>query len=558
MADGMTDTASNTGTRSAPASPLSGALLYAPLVLRIWEAVSAERSLNEVLEAAADVLVPVVPFVSVGVVSFAPASIGLLSAHIVGFRHREDESTEDYIGRPEFSRRVPVPDKPVIPYGATDNELECFTGDHYMCADLLAREWWYPHEREMAASGIRAYTSLPLVVRGASIGTVFFTRIEPNGFPPAEMSVLTAASGPLSVAVANALANDEIRRLRDELAAENVELKSQLGQSPWFEGIVGDSAPMRALLARIEQVAPTDATVLITGETGTGKELVARALHQRSRRAAGPMVKVNCAAVPETLLASELFGHERGAFTGATERRRGRFEQAHGGTIFLDEIGELSETMQVLLLRVLQEREFERLGGTQSIKVDVRVVTATNRDLAADVESGRFRRDLYYRLNVFPLHVAPLRERPDDIAPLVATFAAKYGSRVGRPVTRVDARSLRALAAYPWPGNVRELENIVERAIIVSRGGTLRIDREILPGADVGASRLVEHLQESERAAIEAALSASGGRVSGAQGAARRLGLPASTLEFRIRKLGIDRFRHRRTRIRDGGLGIRD
>jgi formate hydrogenlyase transcriptional activator len=201
--------------------------------------------------------------------------------------------------------------------------------------------------------------------------------------------------------------------------------------------------------------------------------------------------------------------------------------------------------MQVLLLRVLQEREFERLGGTQSVKVDVRVVTATNRDLAADVESGRFRRDLYYRLNVFPLHVAPLRERPEDIAPLVATFAAKYGIRVGRPVTRVDARSLRALAAYPWPGNVRELENIVERAVIVSRGGTLRIDREILPGAD-GASRLVDHLQESERAVIEGALSASGGRVSGPQGAARSLGLPVSTLEFRIRKLGIDRFRHRR------------
>jgi formate hydrogenlyase transcriptional activator len=550
MAETLTDASSSTGlqTIAAPESAISGALLHAPLVLRIWEAVSSERSLNHVLEAAAEVLLPFVPFASVGVVSFADPSPGLLSAHIVGFRHREDESTQDYLERPEFSARVPVPDKPLMMYESMDTGLTCYPGRPHMCADLLARDGWYPHEREMAASGIRAYVSIPLAVRGALIGTVFFTRIEPLGFPPSELSVLTAASVPLSVAVANAVANDEIRRLRDELAAENVELKSQLGQSPWFEDIVGDSAPMRALLARIEQVAPTDATVLITGETGTGKELVARALHQRSRRAAGPLVKVNCAAVPETLLASELFGHERGAFTGATERRRGRFEQAHGGTIFLDEIGELPETMQVLLLRVLQEREFERLGGTQSIKVDVRVVTATNRDLAADVESGRFRRDLYYRLNVFPLHVAPLRERPDDIAPLVATFAAKYGTRVGRPVTRVDARSLRALAAYPWPGNVRELENIVERAVIVSRGGTLRIDREILPGADAGASRLVDHLQGSERAAIEGALSATGGRVSGPHGAARRLGLPASTLEFRIRKLGIDRFRHRRAR----------
>jgi formate hydrogenlyase transcriptional activator len=546
MADHTMDTSSGIAATTAPAASVSAALLHAPLVLKIWEAVSSERSLNHVLESAADVLLPSVPFASVGVVSFADPSPGLLSAHIVGFRHRDDESTTDYLGRPEFAARISVPDKPLIPYEGLDRVVTCFPGEPFMCADLLARDRWYLHEREMAASGIRAYASVPLIVRGALIGMVFFTRIEPIAFAPAELSVLTAASGPLSVGVANAVANDEIRRLRDELAAENVELKSQLGQSPWFEDIVGDSAPMRALLARIEQVAPTDATVLITGETGTGKELIARAVHQRSRRAAGPMVKVNCAAVPETLLASELFGHERGAFTGAIERRRGRFEQAHGGTIFLDEIGELSETMQVLLLRVLQEREFERLGGTQSIKVDVRVVTATNRDLAADVESGRFRRDLYYRLNVFPLHVAPLRERPDDIAPLVATFAAKYGSRVGRPVTRVDARSLRALAAYPWPGNVRELENIVERAVIVSRGGTLRIDREILPGADVGASRLVDHLQESERAAIETALSASGGRVSGPQGAARRLGLPASTLEFRIRKLGIDRFRHRR------------
>jgi formate hydrogenlyase transcriptional activator len=548
MADDLMDASSSirAGTITAPAPPTGGALLHAPLVLRIWEAVSSERSLNHVLEAAADVLLPFVPFASVGVVSFADPSPGLLSAHVVGFLHRDDESTMEYLGRPEFSARIPVPDKPLVSYEDPDAVPVCRPGAAHMCADLLTLDRWYPHEREMAASGLRAYASVPLVVRGALIGTAFVTRMEPIAFPPAELSVLMAASGPLSVAVANALANDEIRRLRDELAAENVELKSQLGQSPWFEDIVGDSAPMRALLARIEQVAPTDATVLITGETGTGKELIARALHKRSGRASGPLVKVNCAAVPETLLASELFGHERGAFTGAIERRRGRFEQAHGGTIFLDEIGELPETMQVLLLRVLQEREFERLGGTQSIKVDVRVVTATNRDLAADVESGRFRRDLYYRLNVFPLHVAPLRERPDDIAPLVATFAAKYGTRVGRPVTRVDARSLRALAAYPWPGNVRELENIVERAVIVSRGGTLRIDREILPGADAGASRLADHLHESERAAIETALSASGGRVSGPQGAARRLGLPASTLEFRIRKLGIDRFRHRR------------
>jgi transcriptional regulator with GAF, ATPase, and Fis domain len=520
----------------------SDALLHAPLVLKIWEAVSSERSLNHVLEAAADVLLPFVPFASVGVVSFAEPSPGLLSAHIVGFLHRDDESTMEYLGRPEFSARIPVPDKPLIAYEALDTVRR--PGAAHMCADVLALDRWYPHEREMAASGIRAYASVPLVVRGALIGTAFVTRLEPLGFTPAELSVLTAASGPLSVAVANALANDEIRRLRDELAAENVELKSQLGQSPWFTEIVGDSAPMRALLARVEQVAPTDATVLITGETGTGKELIARALHQRSGRAAGPLVKVNCAAVPETLLASELFGHERGAFTGAIERRRGRFEQAHGGTIFLDEIGELPETMQVLLLRVLQEREFERLGGTQSIKVDVRVVTATNRDLAADVESGRFRRDLYYRLNVFPLHVAPLRERPDDIAPLVATFAAKYGTRVGRPVTRVDVRSLRALAAYPWPGNVRELENKVKSALIMSDGPLITAaDLGLDEGAQGGTLfNLREVRARAERQVITQVLAIADNNVSRA---AELLGMTRPTLYDLMDRYGLRNAGHK-------------
>ena len=314
--------------------------------------------------------------------------------------------------------------------------------------------------------------------------------------------------------MSNALAYDEVRRLRDQANAENLELRAQLGQSPWFEDIVGDSAEMRRVLERVEQVATTDATVLITGETGTGKELVARAIHQRSPRAREPFVKVNCAAIPETLLASELFGHERGAFTGALERRRGRFELADRGTMFLDEIGELSPDTQVTLLRVLQEREFERLGGSRTVKVDVRIVAATNRDLAADVAAGRFRSDLFYRLNVFPVHVPALREHPDDIAPLVAHFAAKYAARFRRPVTRVGPQALRELMTHDWPGNVRELEHVIERAVIVSTGSTLHLERDV-PAAGRGVSPLVDQVTASERAAIETALASSRGRVSG-------------------------------------------
>jgi formate hydrogenlyase transcriptional activator len=308
--------------------------------------------------------------------------------------------------------------------------------------------------------------------------------------------------------------------------------------------LIGSSAEFRVLLDNIDMVAPVDSAVLIQGETGTGKELIARAIHRRSARARGPLIKVNCAAIPDTLLASELFGHERGAFSGATERRKGRFEQAHGGTLFLDEIGELPQEMQVLLLRVLQEREFERLGGSSTLQVDVRLVAATNRDLGEQVRAGKFRSDLYYRLNVFPVHVPALRERPEDVAPLAAHFAEKYGERFGRKISRIDRRTLDLLQTHTWPGNVRELENTVERAVILARNGVLSMDAEMLRGASTQAPA-TQQADTQERDAIIAALSASQGKVSGEDGAARRMGLPASTLEFRIKKLGIDKFRYR-------------
>jgi formate hydrogenlyase transcriptional activator len=515
------------------------------LMLSAWEAVSTERHLHGVLDAVANVLVPVVPFDSIGIVALHGSTHDLYALHVVGVPYREGETLQQFIERTSASTRYQGPPKPVRPLDGVAMRRDAEAGVPYACADLLAKDAWYEHEFHLAAGGVRAYAAVSLLVRGGLVGSAVFTRAHPLAFSPEQITTLQDVAPALAVAVSNALSNEEIRRLRDQLEAENIALRTQLGQAPWFEDVVGDSPALRRVLEAVEQVAPTDATVLITGETGTGKELIARAIHRRSPRAHGPLVKVNCAAIPETLLASELFGHERGAFTGAAERRKGRFEQAHGGTLFLDEIGEMPPETQVLLLRVLQEREFERLGGSQTVRVDVRVVVATNRHLEERVQAGAFRSDLFYRLNVFPLHVPPLRERPDDIAPLAAHFAARYGERFNRAISRMEARTLEVLKAYPWPGNVRELENVVERAVILSRNGILRVQPSMLAGAQVEGN-MPEHLRGKEREAIEAALRAARGRIAGADGAARRLGLPASTLEFRIKRLGIDKFRHRR------------
>jgi formate hydrogenlyase transcriptional activator len=435
------------------------------------------------------------------------------------------------------------PDRPIVPY---DEALfrDFQEGIPYMCADLLSKPTWYPHEHNLVSGGIRAYTSVPMKVRAKLIGTAVFSRRTPLAFDKDQLSLLSDVSRPLAVAVTNALANEEIRTLRDQLEAENVELRAKLDETSWFEDIVGDSQALRRVLESVEQVAPADTTVLLTGETGTGKELIARAIHRRSSRSKGPLVTVHCAAIPNTLLASELFGHERGAFTGATERRKGRFEKANGGTLFLDEIGELPPEAQVLLLRVLQEREFERLGGGDPVQVNVRVIAATNRDLREEVRANRFRDDLYYRLNVFPIHMPPLRERREDIGPLSARLTAKHAARLGRTIERIDKQSLKLLESYEWPGNVRELENVLERAVILSRHGTLRIGHDFL-GAGTKPGKVIQHLHDEEREAIESSLRQSNGRISGPKGAANRLGLPASTLEFRIKRLGIDKFSFR-------------
>jgi len=510
------------------------------LVLRAWEAISAERDLQRVLRAVADFLVPVVPFAAIGVVSFEGDRHDLYALHIVGNPPFEGETLDEFHKRQPRLDTESLPARNMIPYPAVSREMTIIT-----CDDLLAKQDWYEHEFHLAASGVRAYTSILLVVRGEIIGVASFTRMEPIPYTAEELTVLSDVSRAIGVAVANAMANEEIRKLRDQLAEENIALRAQLGQAPWFEGIVGDSQPLRRVLESVEQVAGTGATVLITGETGTGKELIARAIHRRSRRAHGPLVQVNCSAVPGTLLASELFGHERGAFTGAVGRRKGRFEQAHGGTLFLDEVGDMPQEAQVMLLRVLQEREFERVGGNQTLRVDVALVAATNRDLAEDVRAGSFRSDLYYRLNVFPIHVPPLRERREDIPLLVEHFAARYAARFDRSIARIDRRTMNLLSSYDWPGNVRELQNVVERGVITSRNGTLRVDRDELTAGGAITSDLDAELRTQERELIEAALTASRGRVSGPTGAAIRLGMPASTVEFRIKRLGIDKFRYR-------------
>lgn len=341
---------------------------------------------------------------------------------------------------------------------------------------------------------------------------------------------------------------EDRKQAEERLQTENVALREEIDKASMFEEIVGNSPPLQTVLSRVAKVAPTESTVLVTGETGTGKELVARAIHRLSRRSQRAFVTMNCAAVPRDLIASELFGHEKGAFTGATRRRLGRFELAEGGTIFLDEVGELPPDTQVALLRVLQEREFERVGGAQTIRVDVRVITATNRDLTAAVAGGSFRQDLFYRLNVFPIEVPSLKDRAEDILMLVQYFVQRYARRAGKNFRSIDKKTLGLLQNYDWPGNIRELQNVVERSVILNSGEVFAVDESWLSRQPVQArprvassAPLRESEPRSEREIIEAALAECRGRVSGELGAAAKLGVPPTTLEHRIKALGINK-----------------
>jgi formate hydrogenlyase transcriptional activator len=404
----------------------------------------------------------------------------------------------------------------------------------------------YPETRRLVEFGALSACSVPLTTPQGAIGTLDLAAFDRDAFSPSLFGLLTRIAGQIAIAVRNASSYERIEALNAQLAREKVYLQDEIRSDQLFEDIVGGSAALRRVLKEIETVAPTDSTVLISGETGSGKELVARALHQLSARRDNAFVKLNCAAIPTGLLESELFGHERGAFTGAIAQRIGRFELASQGTVFLDEIGEIPLELQPKLLRVLQEREFERLGGTRTLRSDARLIAATNRDLGQLVEQVKFRSDLFYRLNVFPVHVPPLRERREDIPVLVRHFAQQFARRMKKTIETIPAETMQALSRYDWPGNIRELQNLIERAVILSAGTTLAVPVEALtPRTPVAASAEIESggetLLESDRRLILSALQATGWVLSGPNGAAARLGLKRSTLQFRMRKLGIER-----------------
>ena len=409
-------------------------------------------------------------------------------------------------------------------------------------AELMA----FPETREfLAIADIQSACSVPLATAQGVMGTLDLAALTPAAFSPGQFGLLTRVAGQIAIAVRNAMSYERIEQLNAQLAREKLYLEDEIRSEQLFEEIVGRSAALRRVLREIETVAPTDSTVLISGETGSGKELVARAMHQLSARRDRPFVKLNCAAIPTGLLESELFGHEKGAFTGAISQRIGRFELANRGTVFLDEVGEIPLELQPKLLRVLQEREFERLGSTRTLRSDARLIAATNRDLSALVDEQKFRQDLFYRLNVFPIHVPPLRERPDDIPMLVRHFAQQFARRMKKTIETIPAETMDVLVRYDWPGNIRELQNLIERAVILSPGQTLEVPvmalnpRTPAPAAVRGEEP--QTLEESDRRHIIAALERTNWVIAGPNGAAARLGMKRSTLQFRMRKLGIQR-----------------
>ena len=528
------------------------------ILLEVSEAANAQLDFTAVLQAVSRVLGSVVPVDVIGVATVNGDMVRAHGIHVVG---HERKSGESYVAAAARGFDVSPENLPIsFPLAGSAVEHVARTGRAYVGEDLVT-DRRFPEDERMVAIGVHSYVRAPLFVRERLVGVIIFTRRSPRRFTTDEVEVLEAVARPMAMAVSNSLAYAEIRRLKDQLEAENLVLREEIDQESMFEEIVGSSRALREVLARVEKVARTDSTVLITGETGTGKELIARAIHRRSQRAARALIKVNCAALPEALIASELFGHEKGAFTGALAQRLGRFELASGGSIFLDEIGELPAELQVALLRVLQEGEFERVGGTRTIRTDARVIAATNRDLVAGVAAGRFRQDLFYRLNVFPIAMPPLRGRKDDIPMLVEYFASRYAARLGKKLETIDRATMEQLVAYPWPGNVRELQNVIERAAILAEDGVLRVEEGDLhhhhhaPHATEERKAIHPHaspavsaggLRGQERQLIESALAECHGQISGTRGAAAKLGLPPTTLESMIKRHGIDKRQFRR------------
>jgi formate hydrogenlyase transcriptional activator len=491
-------------------------------LLDINNVIVTKLTREELFTAIAEVLARVIEFDRLALAMYDPESDVLRLVTYAGPYRRDDYTP---IGRvldlnDSPAGRAFLNQKPVL---RRDLELERQTS---------SEERAYGH-------GFRSLCALPLTVRGRRIGAITVGSLAKNQYAETDAEFLMEIANQIAIAVDNMKLHEETEALKARFEAEAVYLQEEIKTEYNFDEIIGQSAPLRQLLRNVEQVAPTEATVLVQGETGTGKELVARAVHDRSRRKDRPLVKVNCGSIPAGLVESELFGHEKGAFTGATQRRIGRFELANGGTIFLDEVTELPIDTQVKLLRVLQEGEFERVGSSQTIRVDVRAIAATNRDLKEVVKNGTFRSDLFYRLNVFPLWVPALRERKDDIPLLVNFFLSKFGKKLGKELRGVSQKSMDSLLRYDWPGNVRELQNIVELAAVLATGPIVQIDEAMMRSVETGQESPVDTLENAERSHILRALNETHWVVHGKKGAAELLGINPSTLRSRMEKLGI-------------------
>jgi formate hydrogenlyase transcriptional activator len=525
--------------------PWSGEAKYQAL-LAVAQAANSRRELSSVLDVVATALEDLVPVDLIGVVTHEPEKVRARAIYFRSAPRGSGESQDAYVRRFSESYGAAGDSWKHTPFlrDAMERDRRTLVLDHVQTDSRVSGAG-------MTLASAECVVMVPLTMGDQFVAAMVFGRTRPSAFPPDEVAILEDVARPVTTAVANALAFEEIQKLRSQLEDENLALRDEIAASATAAGgIVGASPALREVLERVARVAATDSTVLITGETGTGKELVARAIHAGSKRAKRAMVKVNCAALPEALVASELFGHEKGAFTGALKQRRGRFELAAGGTIFLDEVGELPAPVQVALLRILQEHEFERVGSSETLRTDARVVAATNRNLEEAALEGKFRSDLFYRLNVFPIRVPALRERAEDIPILAEYWASRCSRNVGKVIRGIDESAMSALCAYSWPGNIRELQNAVERAVILAAGHVLGLPDFELPGLGSEPMRAEREDPSDQRQQIERALAASRGRVYGVDGAAEMLGVPPSTLEARIRRLGIEKHAFRRPRSR--------
>jgi formate hydrogenlyase transcriptional activator len=495
------------------------------LVLEINNAVVSHLELSALLKAISACLGRVIPHDFASFCLYDPAT-HQLRAHALDF-----PTNQDFVesGDP-------------IPLEGTPEGLAFTTQQIVHVRSLSLTEFPAEIMKRAEAEGLKSGCAVPLILHGRALGTLSVVSMQEDAFTDDDAKLLSRVGAQIALATANSMAYQEISSLKDKLAKEKLYLEEEIQTTYNFEEIVGDSRALKSVLKEVQTVAATDSTVLILGETGSGKELVARALHNHSNRRERTFVKINCAAIPTGLLESELFGHERGAFTGAIATKVGRFELADRGTIFLDEVGEIPLELQVKLLRVLQEQEFERLGSTRTMHVNVRIIAATNRDLNQMVEEQRFRSDLYYRLKVFPITVPPLRERPEDIPLLVRHFAQKFAQRMKKRIETIPSEAMKALQAYHWPGNVRELENFIERAVILTQGPDLFVSLAELKRTPSHVTNSgATTLEQAEREHILKALRETNWTIGGPAGAAAKLGMKRTTLQSKMQKLGISR-----------------